>query len=463
MAAKAPKEPTKAPNKEAEGVVWVASTGITWKETPVTVEKLKKYAEGPYGDALTQKQRNLIFRGQPTITALDPKGEPDPEASQWLTAMAQEPAVSLYYAMQRDWFGTFWYGPGLSSIGMAWQGNEYRVTEIRYLPPDSFSTQPTAVEVKAYNPILPGIVLTKEGTVEYHQVQDETSLAPVKVDNVFEVHDPIRPELGSRPTVLAVTSVFAMLDYLWAAQMQRCHRVGAPLLFIKIHGARTRKQLGGKVPGDVEYAKLILKNWGKNTGYALRENMELIDPHITDTADNLETIEVLSRLLKDHFSPSSMIAKEGNTIGGSSSSEAELLAAYVGGIQSWLEAAYVPLFQGALEETGWRGYRVEIDLPDLQFDKTDQEVKIAESSFKTRASTRAERRALYHLPPLDDEQEARLDAEYEGIPAATPSAFGNVGPQAKTPAAIRTAAADDLGAAVDRCRDRVLKALEAVD
>lgn len=450
-----------SPAREAEGVVWVASTGVTWKETPITVEKLKKFAEGPYGDGATQKQRNLIFTGPARHKVVDEKGEEDPELTAWITAMAQEPDVAAYYRMQQEWHSTFWYGPGLVSPTLAQVENEWRLTELRHLDPGTFSKAPEG-DFRATCALLPGIVQTKEGEIQYWQVQEEGE-EPKRITNILAMQDPIRPELGSRPTILSIVSVFAMLDYLWAAQMQKCHRVGSPLLFVRIRGARTKEQLGGKVKGDVEYAKEFLKNWGKNTGFVLRDNMELIDPHVVDNADNLETIEALDRMITNHFSPAAYISKDGQTIGGSAAPEKELLANYTRGIQAWIEAFFARIFMLVLEANELQGYSVIVELPDLQFDERELEMKIAESSFKTESSQLNERRRLYHLEPLDEEGEAALKAEYAArasLAAPVPVAVGNVG-RAKAPAKIVDTTEAELEAITTRARKKVLAALEA--
>lgn len=457
----APKKEPTTPGKEAQGVTWVASTGVVWTDSgTVTVEKLKKWAEGPYGDEVTQNLRDLIFVGPPTVRALHRQtGEADPELSAWLAAMAD--AVQLAAKIQLAWVSTFWYGPSLQSPAIERVENEWRLTELRYLPPDSFSRRPSEPQIKAACALLPGIILTTDDEVQYWQVQDITDTTPRRVENVLEVRDPCRPELGSTPTVKAITSAFAMLEYLWHAQMQKGHRVGAPLLFIQIIGARTSAQLGGKM-GDVEYAQQFHRNWGKNTGWTLRENMTLVDPHITDLADNLETIEALTTLVDRHFSPTDWIAKDQATIGGSAGPELQLLCSKFRGIQAWLEAPYSALFQEVLDANGLVDYRAEVELPDLEFDQRDLDMQVAEASYRTMDTTRNERRKLYGLPPLDEEQEAALEAEFsrqapETIP---PIAFGNVAAAVTAPMAAT--AEDEIARAVDAARDRVLQALEGL-
>lgn len=460
MTPKAADTTKKTPPREEQGVIWVASTGVIWQESDVDVEKLKKYSANIYGDGLAQKQRNLIFTGPPAIRVIDPDGEEDKVVSRWISDMATSPTVQLYYRMQQAWHSTFWYGPGLFNPVMEWVGNEYRLTALRYLPPDSFATAPTSSKkYRSYNPILPGIALSQDNEVEYWQVQDETDTTPRRVDNVFVIQDPIRPELGSRPTVLSVLANIAMLDYLWAAQMQKAHRTGSPLLFVRISGARTAAQLGGKT-GDVEYAQKFLKNWGKNTGYVLRDNMELVNPHITDTADNLETIDRLDQMITAHFSPSGFISKSGPTIGGSSAPEKELLAAYVRGIQSWLEAGFSHLLQEVVDANGYDGFTVRVDLPDLEFDERDIEIRQATIGDKTQSLTINEIRALLHHPPLTPEEVAELRDEYAARAPAAPVAMTNARKKPATYAKVRNQTEEDLEVVMSKARDRVIAALK---
>lgn len=453
----------KAPAREEQGVTWVASTGVVWKETEITVEKLQKYSESYYGDQVTQKQRNLIFTGPPKIKVLDKKREEDPELSAWLAAMVNAPEVSAFYKMQQAWHGTMWYGPGIFNPVMAWEGGEYRLLALRYLPPSSFSSLPTGQVYRTYCALLPGIVQTADGEVQYWQIQDETDTTPARVENIFVVQDPIRPEIGSRPTVKAVVSVFAMLDYLWNAQMQKCHRTGSPLLFVRILGARSSQQLGGGKISDVDFAKQFMANWGKDSGFVLRDNMELVDPHISDTADNLETIDRLDAMISAHFSPAGYIAKSGPTIGGSSAPEKELLAAYVRGIQSWIESGFANLFQEVLDGNKLNDYIAVVELPDLEFDDREINIKIAESGDKTQSLFVNEKRELYGKAPLDEEGQARLKAEYAGrAPALAPVQVpvGNVG-RATAPAKIVDTTEAELEAITTRARNKILAALKA--
>lgn len=407
----------KPQEKPSEGVVWVSSTGGIWKETDVTVEKLKKYSSNIYGDGVAIKQRNLIFPGKLGIEILNDQGEKDPGLSTKAQQIAKD--VKLNARIQQAWYDTFWYGLGIFNPVFEWVDNEFILTDLRHLPAWSFYQIPSK-QYAACNPLLQGIILTKEGEIEYWQIQSDTSGSPVQVRYVFTVQDPVISDLGGKPTIQSCIPVLGMLDYLWNAQMQRGRRVGSPLLFIRITSPKTAQQRGGKL-SDVEYAKLFLKKWGKDTGFTLRDNMELVDPHITDTADNLATIEALNKMITEHFSPASWISTSDSRLGGSDTAGFDLMTAYVSGIHTWLEEAFESLFQVWLDETGYLGYHVDITLPVLQQDKTAQNIQIVEKGHDD--LTLNERRALLNHNPADDATRAEIEAERVSRPVST---FGNV-------------------------------------
>ncbi|GAH72339.1 unnamed protein product, partial [marine sediment metagenome] len=102
--------------------------------------------------------------------------------------------------------------------------------------------------------------------------------------------------------------------------------------------------------GDVEYGNLFLKHWGKDNAYQLRENMETVDPHITDTTTAIDTIDALNNMLIDYIAPTSFIStKTGQLIGGTDRPQEEILLQYIRGIHSWLEDAFASLLQQYLE------------------------------------------------------------------------------------------------------------------
>jgi hypothetical protein len=462
------------------GVVWVSSTGVTWQEEQITVEKLRKYSNNVYGAGIAHKQRLLIFTGQPKVTVKDESGDVDQDLTNTLTTMGIHPDVLLGSLMYQAWEDIFWYGLSVFNPIWDWVDGEYRLMKVRHLTenPESFTYPALTTSASINQPknlFFQGIVLGENDSVEYWQVPDIGN-NPVKLapENLFVVTDPAKSPLSAQPTILPVVKVIAMLDYVWQAQMQKCHRTGAPLLFIRIKTPKTSSQLGGQT-GDVEYAKLVLKNWGKNTGYALRENMELVDPYLRDTSDNLETIDALNRLVLSHFSPSSFIAKDGTLIGGSSAPEQELLISYVNGIQSWLEYAFNRLLQVYLDANGYQGYTVSIDLPDLKFDRSELEMKQAEVGDRMQCLTLNEKRALLHHEPADEEKQAAIQAEYaERAPIAQPMPFGNTGVghthdhhnvrkrQGTSIARIRQKTTREMQDAYDRCRDDILKAIEGL-
>lgn len=408
-------------DRPAEGVVWVSSTGGVWKETDVTVDKLRKYADNIYGDGISDKQMSLTFPGKAKVEVLDESNEKDPELTTEAEAIAKR--IKLDARIRQAYYDNFWYGCGIFNPVFEWVENEYVWQEINYRPAWSFCNAPQK-QYKAISSLLHGIILNQDDEVEYWQTQSDTSTTPIQLKNIITVQNPVISDLGGRPIIKSSVPVIVMLDYLWNAQMQRGRRVGSPLLFIKIIEAKTAAQRGGKL-SDVEYAKLFLRKWGKDTGFTLRDNMELVDPHITDKADNLATIKALNEMITQRFSPSSWISISENRLGGSDTAGFDLLSAYISGIHAWLEEPFENLYQIWLDENGYVGYHVDITLPLLQQDKTEQNIAKVEKGKDD--LTLNERRKLLDHAPADDATRTEIEAERSTRAASqTVSPFGNV-------------------------------------
>jgi hypothetical protein len=397
-----------------EGDIYISSTGLTWtsdlstRKHP-TAEKLKKYSENIYGAGITEKQLNLIFQDYYSISVYNEKSEKDEDLSSKMFRMTEK--IDLWTHMQKCYMDVFWFGPYILNPvwkfgdGDAYPTNEYYISELRRLPPESFAPQySTTYE---YSNILKGIVLNEETkAIEYWQTDTEGN--QIQIKNVFMIKHPRSSELAGTPLILPIVPVITMLDYAWLAQMQRTNRTGSPLLFLRIDSMHPDAS-----EDDEEYGRKVLQHWGKDTAFTLRPNMELIDPKITDRSDNLKTISSLAGMIIDYFSPGSYISKDGTLIGGSSGSELELLLGYIRGIHSWITKAFEKLLQTYLTSNGYKDYTVEIKIPLLSVDRSEMVIKALELGRKEKAITKSELRELLpiDLSPLTDDIKEELEAE----------------------------------------------------
>lgn len=389
-------EAASIPQAKQEGIVYVSSYGGIYSKTKTDAKKLKQFSRNVYGKGISTKHGNLIFQEKYTIEVFDPVGNPDPELAKTITSMFDSRDVRLWPMMKLAWNDVFWFGMAFfnpvwewKEIPVALPGGRYELRQmyvlkkLRRLPPETFGTA-AYDRPSLYSEILKGVTLNPEtGDIEYWQtIESLTDVVPNRdnyksfsgkllqkaLENIFTVSDPSNGEIAGQPIILPVAPVLGMLNFTWQAQMQKVNRVGAPLMFI---------ELTDPTEDDITYAQTFLANWGKNTGHKLRPNMRIIVPDLKESGSAAETINLLSRLIVDFFTPASLIAKDGTLIGGSSASEQELLLSYIRSNHSWIQESFEILLQTFLEANGFRGYSAKINIPSPSIDKSEIWIKQA--------------------------------------------------------------------------------------
>ena len=174
-------------------------------------------------------------------------------------------------------------------------------------------------------------------------------------------------------------------------------------MFIKVTGG---------TDDDIAYANTILENYGKNTAFQLRENMEIIVPGFPEPRTPLEAIDALGRLLIDHFSPANFVQNPNATLSSTDKGSTSMMTSFVRGIHTWLEDTFEYLLQTALDANGYDGYTVVITLPEPEQDRTETNLQIVTVGDQTRAMSLNEKRELLGLPPADEETLDAIQTEY---------------------------------------------------
>ena len=438
------------PEKE-EGVVYVSSSGSYFTAPEIIADKLRDFQSNLYGKGLSRKQKNLIFTDKYSLEVLDNKGEPDDDLQKTLFQMCEDKNVRLWTNMQRSYEDIFWYGEAIFNPVWGYENNEYRLQKLRHLPAYTFRMAPDGTD-EIYSQILQGIIL-KNSEIEFHQVNNEGVTTEIK--NIFYVKDPTASGLGGESIILPLVPIFEMLKYTWNAQMQQVQRTGAKILFIKVTAPEKASPKNGNV-GDVAYANLLLKKWGKDTAFQFRENMELINPGIKDDASNLEVIEALNRMVIDYVTPTSFIAREGG-IGGTERQREELLLKYISGIHTWLEDQFEMLLNRYLEYNEYVGYTLNLHIPSPSIDKSEIELKQAVEGFKAQALTVNEIRERLGAKGLEEEEINALIEHYKTI-APKPATFEMQ--VTETPKKVEKSMENELEEAANQLAENVLKSLE---
>ena len=430
--------PERIDRGDEQGVIFLSSFGSYFRVPKYTTSIIRKYQDNVYSAGVYHKQRHMLFREKYAIIIHDPDGETDTDECTAIVndmvkmldaVMVQPHTYGLQAAIEMSWADCFWFGISLFNPVWDWDDNVYLLTKLRHLPADSFGTQPYGRPF-LYSDIMQGIVISPyDGSVEYFQTlympQNNAPPGPVvstqflqtKLTNIVTIKDPAFPDLAGKPVMLPIFPLIAMLDFTWQAQVQRVNRIGAPMLFLKIINPQGN---------DIEYGQLLLQNWGKNSGFQLRANFEIVDPGIQDSGSALETIDALNKLITQYFNPANQVQRsETAPLSGASGSEKEMVDDYTRNVHSWLETQWSHILQEYLDVNGYEGYTVEVDIPDPSIDRSTIELQQADKLFTTKTGLPNEIRQKLGVDELDAAGLAELKEYYASLPQ--PSPFGGFG------------------------------------
>ena len=460
--------PEKAKRKgtKEEGTVYISSIGGYYEAPEIDADKLHDFQSNIYIRGLLTKHKNLIFSDKFTLEVKDAKGETDEDLQKTMTQMCEQKNVRLWSKMQAGYIdGIFMYGIGLFNPVWGYEGNEYKLLKLRYLPAYTFRNASVTGTMKIYSQILQGITLNEaKNEMEFWQADENGVVQQLK--NVFYIKDPAAQGLAGESIVVPLVPIIEMLKFSWDTQMQQVHRTGAKLLFIKVTDPKPASNKNGNV-GDVDYANKLLEKWSKDMAFQLRENMTLIDPGIKDDSNNLEIIDALHKMIIDYVTPTSFIAREGATIGGSEKQREEMMLRYIRGIHSWLEDQFEMLLNRYLEYNEYKDYTVSIHIPSPSIDRSEIELKQAVEGFKSKSLTINEIRQRLGAEGLDEKDREELLKLYERL--QPPSAGGMMSAmesateitiKKEMPKKVEKSIEEELKDAADTLSEGVIKALK---
>ena len=407
-----------------EGTIYISSTGGYYEAPEIDADKLRDFKDNIYVRGLLTKYKNLIFSDKFTLEVKDPKGETDEDLQKSMTQMCEQKHVRLWSKMQVGCIdGVFMYGIGLYNDVWGYEDNEYKLLKLRYLPAYTFRTAPITGTTKIYSQILQGITLNEDkNKIEFYQT-DENGITQ-QLKNVFYIKDPAAQGLTGESIIVPLVPIIEMLKYAWDMQMKQVHRTGAKILFIKVDNPQLASNKNGNV-GDVEYANKLLEKWSSDMAYQLRGNMTLIDPGIKDDSNNLEIIDALHHMLIDYVTPTSFIAREGSSIGGSEKQREEMLFKYIAGIHSWIEDQFEMLLNRYLEYNEYKDYTVSIHIPTPSIDRSEVHLKQVDMGIKGKALFPNEIRKRLEADALDEEDLKKLEDYYSRV-TPPPSGMGGM-------------------------------------
>lgn len=403
----------------AEGEAIVGLSGTYYVKPEIDAEKLGETLENNYVTEQLDRLVRLIFTDPYKIHVYTPNGDEDEDVAWDMEKAWEIKDVSLWSTCLKIWKDYYGWGCALISPGWKRNGANMDIMELRRLPPESFALPPAVNGKYTYSEILQGITLGDDGLPRYWQTLEGGH--PTELKNVLLMKDPVESGLAGKSKLLPMIPVVNLINFSWQAQAQKVNRVGAPPLFI--HFTKPPVVDKNVKRDDLLYVQRILKNWGRNTQWALYDNMELVTLQLTDNQSAIQTIEKLEQRIRDYFSPATIIKREGPTIGGSTTPEGNLTLEYIKGHHRVMEMLVNPLLQQWLDWNGYEGWTAEIEFPVPTPDSTTIDIQKAIAGGQLKVLTIDEMRVLLGHPELTDEQRAILEAEIKAR-APPPSPFG---------------------------------------
>ncbi len=401
------------------GDIYVAPGGQTFTMPTINADLIKKYCENKYIVEGLNKQQRILFKKRYTIHLFDTaEQEPEPKGTASLKKMCSQPDVWLWYTIQRMHRNVVEWGPAPYNPVWGYVGQEYQLLKLRDLSPETFSKTGTSASYYGVkNRILPGISLNDTtGEIEFHQTQRDGTVK--KLENVSMMVDPICSEIGGTSFILPLIPIVSMIKHGWKRQMQILNKLG--IFFIKVTDPQG---------DDKAFAQKIMRNVSTDVGFQLRGNMEVIQLGIGTDGSALPTITELGMQVRQFFSPSEIISKDGTLIGGSSNPEFDLYMGYIEGTHRWLEDEIEYILKPYLIENGFDDrYEIRVEIPDPEPDKSEEIRGLAETAFRTRSASINERRQILShiasglgvtLNPLTPEEQTAMEEEFARLPSSS--------------------------------------------
>lgn len=417
MAGARTNKPTSAQLAKPEGINFIPFIfDYRTEDQTITMEKLEKAHDDIYTQVFS-KISYLIFHQPYTMEILDLEEKNDEKLAKRFRQMADNPDVNLWQQMKNTWFAVCNPGAYLVSPGIDYLENNFiGLTELRCLPPESFSSPGSSKNViLAQGEFLQGIVKESDGKIHYYQTQDTGAI--LEIQNCFHIRSPVYSyDVAGKPFIKVLIKTLNKLGFINDGIIQANNRAAAPSMFLRVnvrHNTRTSKDW---LKEDYAQSKSILKSYSKDTLFPIPENFEPIKIDGTVSNIGLDSEERYTKRFMSAFDPTDVLSKgDGSIIGGNSGAEADLYRAYITGLQTSICDGWVPLFQRILEYNGFKGYKFILKIPPLEF---DDETLNLERAKELRAAGNCgynEHRVLCGLEPASTELVAEYKNEWEEI------------------------------------------------
>lgn len=404
--------------RSSDGEEFQGSTSDYYDKPRVDGAKLRDVKDNYFIKSGLNDLQEKLFTGEPQIHYYDQDDNEDPELNRQVERILAK--CNLDAKIRKSWRDIFYWGPYLyEPIWGKTDDGWYAPTYLKRLPPESFLEPPKDVSGYTLSEILKGICINKKGEIEFWQLQ--TDGKPHQLKDVVMLTNPTSDGIAGDSQITTIVPFVSLASFCLKATYQRINRIGAPALFIRFMNT-TPQKIGDT--SEVELAKLIIRNWGKDNQYMLTKNMELIELKSPDNRSANETLELLDKWIRRYFNPSAMLEKDGPTLGGNAAAQAGMVSTSIQSTLKWLAKKWLPIIEEVFERNGFSGGRVELVLPVPEPDRTETDLKRAVVADRTGVATVNEIREMIQLPEATPELLAEIQERNKIRTASSPNPFG---------------------------------------
>jgi len=168
--------------------------------------------------------------------------------------------------------------------------------------------------------------------------------------------------------------------------------------------------------GDITYAEKILKEWGKDTGFNVRDNMEIHTIDVKEGSLARSAIELAAKTIESYISPVGMLGENSSLIAGNSDASIRLINNHIQGWANMIKTAIRELPNYYLQHNGYpENWHAEINIPSVTIEDNTIRLNQAKLLAETKTGTVNEIRELLGREGISAEEIMQMRSEWEMV------------------------------------------------
>ncbi|HJJ36578.1 MAG TPA: hypothetical protein O0X27_05340 [Methanocorpusculum sp.] len=410
-----PRPDTKAVTTET-GYTFVSTFMQPFNVGCVDAESVYELQENMFIEGPIRQMVNLILSGPVSISVYDENDDVVEDVGRRLNRMFSTKECNLNAFTRAAVNDLYHWGIAIANPVWRIEDRELVCTALNRLHPYTFSRYPATIRTNTCTcgRLLKGIYFdTIDRAVHYCQTQG-TAVAEIPAKNLFVIRDPACQNPDGDSPIISIVPVARFLGFAWNAFGQQLYRTGAPIMFIRIANPRPETLVNGTVKeGDVSYAQKILQSWGKQTGFTVRDNMEIHTIDVKEGSIARTAIELVAESIQQFISPVGMLGQNGALISGNSDASLRLINNHIYGWITLLKNTLRELPNYYLRHNGYPDtWHADINLPMMSIEDSERKLAIAKLLAETKAGTVNEIRELCGLEGISTDEMDDMTAEW---------------------------------------------------